>query len=493
MSTDFLAFLALALLAVVAIVIAEWGRAHDLIKEGTSRRFVHVTVGLFVAIAVIALDSPVWLFVAAACAFLINVVSLQRGWLQSIHGSHTRSLGTVTFPLGILLILPFFWNSSLIARYPLALGFAVLAVSDPVAAIVGSRFEENRFLSMGPEGKTLAGATAFGLTAWLITGLWITLVESAGRLPFDAHWVWHMAAMVGIVATAAEMVGRKGWDNVLIVVAVVLVLLATESGERARFLGWCVVVSIAFSLLAYRLRFLDAGGAAVTGLMGGAFLYFGGWAWVVPPVIFFFSSSLLSVWSARRQGATQLHQVRGSRRDGVQALANGGVGCLIVIAAHFTPFAGAYWTFAGAFAAAAADTFATEIGTALRGRTWSIISGVRTEPGTSGGVSLAGFGASLAGGALVGISAAAALGTFRLAPIVVVTVAGFAAGVVDSLLGATVQVRYRTRAGVITDASSTDDLPNERAGGWRCVNNDTVNFLCTAAGAAAAAGMMSVL
>lgn len=492
MSTDFLAFVSLAFLTVGAIVLAEWGRAQDILSLPASRRFVHLTVGLFVAIAVISLDSPLWLFVSAAVAFVVNVVSIRWGWLPSIHGARGRSVGTVTFPLGVLVILPFFWDSPLIARYPLALAFAVLAVSDPAAAVVGTRFTGRRLLGAGPDGKTLAGATAFGLTAWLITGLWLTLIGSTGRLPYDSHWVWHMAAMVGIVASAAEMAGRKGWDNVLIVVAVVLVLLGTESGDRARFLGWCVILSIVFSLLAYRLRFLNAGGAAVTGLLGGSILYFAGWQWLIPPIAFFVSSSLLSVWSARRKTSSDRGQ-RSVRRDGVQVLANGGLGCVLAIGNHFAPFHAAYWIFAAAFTAAAADTFATEVGTALRGRTWSIVSGQPVEIGTSGGVSLAGFGASLAGSVVVGLAAAAGAGRINAMLLLVLAVTGFFAAIIDSLLGATVQARYSTLEGRRTDARETDGRLNRLVGGWALINNDTVNFLCTVAGAAAAAGMIVVI
>lgn len=481
-STDFLAFTALALLAVSALVLAEWARSEDWLGLPSSRRFVHVTVGLFVAVATIALRSPIWLFGSAVVALIVTSVSRRRGWLRSIHGPGNESVGTITFPLALVMILPFFWNSAMSERHPLALGFAVLAVSDPVAAIVGTRFKNRRVLGWGPNGKTFAGSAAFGITAWIISGFWLSLIDSISRLPIHEMWLWHLAAMIAITAAAAEMVGRRGWDNLLIVAFVVLVVLGANSDERARFLGWCVVLSLAFSVLAYRLRFLSADGATMAGLLGGLILFFGGWTWIVPPTIFFLFSSLLSTWSNRRRGPSGLRQHRGHRRDAVQVLANGVVGCALVTWNFFEPSSHAYWLFTAAFAAAAADTFATEVGMALRGVTWSVVSGSRVESGTSGGVSILGFIACIVGAFVVALSAALATGTRKLGPIAIVTMAGFLAAVVDSLLGATIQARFRESTGRTTEAAVTDGERNQRVAGLHFVNNDTVNLLCTAAG-----------
>src|SRR5690606_16605206 len=82
-----------------------------------------------------------------------------------------------------------------------------------------------------------------------------------------------------------------------------------------------------------------------------------------------------------------------------------------------------------------------------------------------------------------------------LALAVPAAVGGIAGMLLDSLLGATVQERFRcpvcqreTEAPVHRCGT-----PTQRVGGWRGVNNDVVNFCATLAGALVAAGMHRVL
>jgi uncharacterized protein (TIGR00297 family) len=235
------------------------------------------------------------------------------------------------------------------------------------------------------------------------------------------------------------------------------------------------------AVAAYGLRFLDLDGAILAGLFGGSIIYFGDWTWLTPALAFFIPASLASIWASKR-GAVR--QQRGHRRDAVQVFANGAPAWTLVILHGFIPIPDAYWLFAGAFSAAAADTLATEIGTALRGATRSIVTGRRVEPGTSGGISVAGSLAALTGAAIVAAAASAARPESGPLYGGLLVVAGFLGAMIDSFLGATLQVRYRDAAGRVTEHAFTYGQPNTKIGGLSWVTNDTVNFFCTAAGMA---------
>jgi uncharacterized protein (TIGR00297 family) len=119
-----------------------------------------------------------------------------------------------------------------------------------------------------------------------------------------------------------------------------------------------------------------------------------------------------------------------------------------------------------ALAEAAADTVSSEIGQVLGGRPVMITTLSRVDPGTDGGVSLAGTAAGMVAGALV-----AAIGAMALsgggALFFVSWIGGVFGLLFDSVLGATLERR-----------------------GW--LNNDAVNFVSTASAAGLALLLMAV-
>ncbi|HEX3549088.1 MAG TPA: DUF92 domain-containing protein, partial [Candidatus Elarobacter sp.] len=239
---------------------------------------------------------------------------------------------------------------------------------------------------------------------------------------------------------------------------------------------------------------------------------------------FFVPSVLLSRLGRDRKRALVDVGKHGAR-DAMQVLANGGVAALCALAYALTNDFRFAWAFAGAFAAATADTWATEIGTYGAQTPRSILNGRPVAAGLSGGVTLAGTCAEIAGAlwigtvmvALTAASAAASVAEVArhlgrtagapasalavgLPPPLGITALG-AAGVViavlaiplggvigatlDSVLGATLQELRRCDACKRT--CETD--PHACGAATRIVrgmpglSNDVVNAVATAAGA----------
>jgi uncharacterized protein (TIGR00297 family) len=283
----------------------------------------------------------------------------------------------------------------------------------------------------------------------------------------------------------------EGSRRVVLAVVVPLVALGDAPAGRTAL---ALAVAAAFGVLALRAGFLDGSGALAAGLLAWGVLALGGWAWAAPGLAFFVLSSLLSRWGRRRKAEAERLAAKPGRRDAGQVFANGGVAGLLLVAHALTGGEGTaepafYWGYVGAFAAAAADTWATEVGTFFRWPTRSVRTGRRVEPGTSGGVSLPGTVAAVLGAAAVSASALPFAGPYLegLRPGVValvVVAAGVAGAALDSLLGATVQVRYRAPDGVLTERPSEGGVVLPLAAGVRGVTNDVVNLACTALGAA---------
>jgi uncharacterized protein (TIGR00297 family) len=258
--------------------------------------------------------------------------------------------------------------------------------------------------------------------------------------------------------------------------------------------------------LAYRAHSLTPRGAWAAALLGTIIFGLGGLPWAVLLLAFFISSSLLSRLFRRRKAALDEKFSKGSQRDAAQVLANGGIAGLLVLVQWICQTAGwaagplVWLGYAASLAAANADTWATELGVLSRRPPVSIVTGETVERGSSGGVSLAGLLAALAGAALVAILGCGMTllgwtpggsGTAWLA-LLLVSGAGLAGSLVDSILGATVQAIYDCPA----CRKETERHPRHSCGtvtvlkrGWPWFDNDWVNAACTLAGAMLAIGI----
>lgn len=190
------------------------------------------------------------------------------------------------------------------------------------------------------------------------------------------------------------------------------------------------------------MKWLSAAGAAAALAVGGATVWGMGWRGFGLLLAFFVSGSLLT------RG--------GGRRNARQVVANGGVAALGALA-------GSWPVFAGALAAAAADTWATEIGAYSPTPPRLITNGTPVPRGANGGITLLGTAGGTLGAACMG-GVTWLLGPHDLWLAAVVAVAGVLGMLIDSLLGATLQG------------------PEDR---W--LDNDAVNLAMTLAGAGIAA------
>ena len=255
------------------------------------------------------------------------------------------------------------------------------------------------------------------------------------------------------------------------------------------------------AILAWRVHALSASGAAAAAVTGGLIFGLGGLPWAALLLAFFISSSGLSKAYARRKASVNEKFSKGSRRDWGQVLANGGLGALLAVAhAAFPAQVWPWLAFAGAMAAVNADTWATELGVLSSKPPRRITTGKVVERGASGGITVLGTLAALAGALLIGGLAAAFTASAAALPASasfadrrwlaalagIIPLAGLAGSLFDSFLGATLQVIYRCPA----CEKETERHPRHLCGaqtvqirGWRWLNNDWVNFACSLAGA----------
>lgn len=250
---------------------------------------------------------------------------------------------------------------------------------------------------------------------------------------------------------------------------------------------WGVALAAVVATGAWRARALTPNGAIAAGLVGAATFGAGGWPAAAVLFAFFVPSALLSKAGSTRKRAMTDTGKHGPR-DARQVLANGGVAAVCAVAA--THGNGAFAAaFAGAFAAAAADTWATEIGVLSPERPRSILTFRPVAAGLSGGVTVAGTLASVAGAVAVGSTAALA----GVAPFAPVVVAGVAGSLADSAIGAALQaLRWCPRCERACETNPhACGTPTQLRRGLEWMDNDAVNLAATLTGALVAAFCVS--
>jgi uncharacterized protein (TIGR00297 family) len=242
------------------------------------------------------------------------------------------------------------------------------------------------------------------------------------------------------------------------------------------------VVSAGVALVAWRAGTLTTSGAVAAWTVGVLVLHGTGWEGGAVLAAFFLPSNLVS--RIGRQATTQLDP-KGERRDLWQVYANGVPAALVAVAAP-ADFGLRIWLVTASLAAAAADTWATSLGTRSRVAPRLLWSGRRVEPGTSGGVTVTGFAGAALGAMIVAATGALASGMPLLLP--AGTLIGFLGMMADSLIGGLLQGRFHcprcdqaSEWRVHRCGSST-----VRRAGLVWLNNDGVNFLATALAVCAA-------
>jgi len=270
----------------------------------------------------------------------------------------------------------------------------------------------------------------------------------------------------------------------------------------------------ALALIAWRAGALTRDGALAAFVVGTLTYASGTIGFALLLLAFFLPSVALSrLGRARKRALVDIGKI--GPRDARQVLANGGVATVCALGFAFTHDVRWAVAFGGAYAVATADTWATEVGTLARGVPRSILTGHPVAPGMSGGITLMGTLAEVAGALWIGLVTPVAillafvasdLGfsmhgsgpnvvTVGMAEFVVVPLAGIAGATVDSLLGASIQELRRCDA--CDRACETDPHtcgnPTRLVRGVRGISNDVVNLLATATGAALTPAIAALL
>jgi uncharacterized protein (TIGR00297 family) len=437
------------------------------------RKAIHVALGG----AALGLRwlTPIEVAILALAALAFNLVLVHRvtgGSLLRAGERSTRfSWGIVLYPAVVAgLVLVFHDRMEIVAG-----AWAILAFGDGMATVAGVLVGGPR-LSWNPQ-KTWAGSVAFVLygtatAAFLVRWTQQAVVDAAldgtaGEVPTwigdsflavgasghatAAGFLVASCAAAALVAAAAESASTRVDDNLTVGIAGGAALWLASLVEPALVARAAPSVAIGVLAGAALNAILAAAALAIHGVsrsgawagwLAGTLLFAtGGWrSFTLLALLFALGTACTRIgWSTK--AARGLAERDGGRRGAGSALANTTAGVGFAFLALATPYAAAMLAgLAAAFATAAADTVASEIGQAHGRRHWLVTSLRAVPPGTEGAVSIPGTLAGLAASVIV---AAVAWTVGLVSPIGIAVVAAAAAFgmTLESVVAATLAPR----------------------------------------------------
>jgi len=220
--------------------------------------------------------------------------------------------------------------------------------------------------------------------------------------------------------------------------------------------GWFKILTVPASIL--------------TSIMACVLYFAGGFAWLVPPLLFLSTSTIFSRVFA-------LSKSRDRTRNFYQVFANGGIALILGIVYYFYSHSFIPSLIVLVFSSANADTWATEFGGRFGGKPVSLRTFEKTDAGISGSISLIGTIASLAGSFFI-MLIAVLINIVNPDHLLILTIIGFSAALFDSFLGAWLQGIWIDNKGRFYEDNYPEKHNNlKQIQGIKFINNDCVNFL----------------
>ncbi len=177
-----------------------------------TRKFIHISVGMYSVLAVLVFDRWEWAIIPPAAFVVINFLDWKYGLVQAMTSSDRSNLGTIYFPLSFIAVIWLFWDRPEL----LVASLMPLTWGDALAAVVGRRFGRRLYTVAGSTRSLEGSLTMFVLSA---LSTWAALALFGADNPLG------VALLAAAGATLAEAVSPWGLDNVT-VPAVAALLLA---------------------------------------------------------------------------------------------------------------------------------------------------------------------------------------------------------------------------------------------------------------------------
>ena len=445
-STVLFSFTGAAILLITLLI--EFAIRRGWLHYFLGRKLLHViAIGTTAWIIDQDIDSN-WLgIILLSIGFLLMFILLKfKWWLQQ-----EASYGIALFPIALGLLLLIGISSQIVAT-----AAWILAVSDASAGWVGRKWGSPKYIFLS-ETKSYQGALAFFVTASICMFF---------RFP-ELHIGWWI--LFAFLPTVTELFSWRGSDNFFLpIFTVAWIQLVMRSPHMGDWL-WVMVAVLCLIFLAWLVihkNWLDQTGWWAALWVAIVLWMSGGWKALSAPVFLLVAGSVAGrIFHAKHQS---------EKRTAQQVFSNGWIGVVLYMLYGLTDqflWLVMAWS---SFAISVCDTISSEVGTAIRGKTYNILNFRVMQPGLSGGISVA--------GTVAGFVALLFLATmlYFILPVTKfqllwVIATGMIGMLVDSYMGSRWQALWKRGDALIENSNNLSETKLVKGLVW--LDNHWVNFL----------------
>ena len=191
-------------------------KKKKLIKENTSRKLVHILVGVSWIIMYYYFKLSIHIIILPVTIVVFNFLSYKFNIAKSMEKENKDSMGTIfyAFSFVILATITYFYPKF----YPFyGIGIFSMCLGDGLAPFIGKKFNKK----LGKTGKTYAGS--------LIVFLSTFIVIVCFTLYFKLNLNILKMIILSLIAIPLELFSKKGSDNLTLPIGVAVLTYVVES------------------------------------------------------------------------------------------------------------------------------------------------------------------------------------------------------------------------------------------------------------------------
>jgi phytol kinase len=192
------------------LLLAEYASRAKQIHAELTRKFVHMSVGTFVAVWPFFLSWQ-WIELLSAAFLVTLIISVKFNIFRSIHAVKRGVAGELLFALAIGVLA-----LTVHDKWVFLAAMLNLSLGDGIAAVTGTLWGGSTQYKIFGRTKSWVGTSAFLVTSVGVSIFYVAVGPAAPSFT--------ILVMAPIIATLAENVATRGADNLVMPVLLALVL-----------------------------------------------------------------------------------------------------------------------------------------------------------------------------------------------------------------------------------------------------------------------------